>query len=519
MSILAQGPGAPSVESIRAELDAVLASPLFARAPSLAQFLSYVCRKTLSGEADQIKEYSIAVEALGRPADFDQKADAIVRVEAHRLRKRLKQFYETAGPEHTLEIAIPPGQYVPIFVPRSSQVVVTELPPPAPAAPPEPVEDRALAPVIEIVPVLPVRKRRFRAAVWIAITVCAAVSGLFVLALVLRGTGRGGRSPAGLAAAGAAIRIACGDPDGYVDSQGNAWLSDRYYLGGAAASSPRERILRTRDPELFQNRREGDFRYRIPLEPGVYELRLHFAERVFGSDNLAGGGETTRLFHVFANGVPLSESLDVISDAAGSNTADVRIYTGLQPGKDGFLDLHFSAFKETAFVNGIEVLPGLPDRMRPIRIVAGDSPYRDRAGNVWSADNYWLGGQVTARPGRVSGADDPALYRSERYGHFSYAIPVAPGRYTVNLHFAEASFGAGAPAGGGDGSRVFDVTANGIALLRGFDIHKAAGGPNRAVIRSFHGLVPNAQGKLLLSFVPVVNYACLNAIEVTAEGQ
>jgi hypothetical protein len=106
------------------------------------------------------------------------------------------------------------------------------------------------------------------------------------------------------------------------------------------------------------------------------------------------------------------------------------------------------------------------------------------------------------------------MFQAERYGNFRYTIPVAEGRYTVNLRFAETWFGPSQPSGGGEGSRTFDVYCNGIALLRNFDIFRAAGGAQRAVEKSFHGVAPNAQGKIELSFVPVVNYACVNAIEV-----
>src|SRR5260370_24721736 len=102
-----------SFEDAKAELDAVLNSGWFAHAPGLAQFLSYVGPKWLAGQANHIKEYNIAVEALGRPADFDQKRDSIVRVEAHRLRKRLRQYYQTDGAAPALHILIPPGQDVP----------------------------------------------------------------------------------------------------------------------------------------------------------------------------------------------------------------------------------------------------------------------------------------------------------------------------------------------------------------------------------------------------------------------
>src|SRR6478672_11479594 len=103
----------------RHELDSILASGILSRAPNLAQVLTYVCAKYFEGAAEQIKEYNIAVEALGRPADFDQKRDSIVRVEAHRLRKRLREYYEADGADHAIRLEIPPGQYAPMFTASS----------------------------------------------------------------------------------------------------------------------------------------------------------------------------------------------------------------------------------------------------------------------------------------------------------------------------------------------------------------------------------------------------------------
>src|SRR6516164_3830588 len=103
------------MEVQRAELRAVLASPEFVRAPKLARLLSYLCEKLFAGEANQIKEYSVALEVFDRSASFDQDSDSIVRVEANRLRKRLAEHYAGEGASHPLQITIPVGQYVPRF--------------------------------------------------------------------------------------------------------------------------------------------------------------------------------------------------------------------------------------------------------------------------------------------------------------------------------------------------------------------------------------------------------------------
>jgi hypothetical protein len=98
-------------------------------------------------------------------------------------------------------------------------------------------------------------------------------------------------------------------------------------------------------------------------------------------------------------------------------------------------------------------------------------------------------------------------------------VPVPPGRYTVNLYFAEAWFGPGNFAGGGIGSRVFDILCNGVAFRRGFDIFREAGGSGRGLILPMHGVEPNPQGKIIINLAPVRNYASLNALEVIDESK
>ncbi len=99
----------------RAELQAVLHSPVFARSPALSHLLSYLCEKTFAGATDQIKEYSVALDVFDRQDSFDQDTDSIVRVQANRLRKRLSEYYARDGAAHPIHITIPVGQYVPLF--------------------------------------------------------------------------------------------------------------------------------------------------------------------------------------------------------------------------------------------------------------------------------------------------------------------------------------------------------------------------------------------------------------------
>jgi hypothetical protein len=229
------------------------------------------------------------------------------------------------------------------------------------------------------------------------------------------------------------------------------------------------------------------------------------------------GGENVRVFNVLVNGEPVLRNFDIINDA-GANTADVKVFKDIQPASDGRLHLALSKITDLPLLNAIEILPGIPHRLRPIRVVTQDNVLTDRAGTLWSPDNYFFSGRTIARFGTVTGPEDPEIYERERYGNFSYAIPVAPGRYTVKLHFAETYWGPKGQGGGGVGSRVFDVYCNGTVLLNNFDMFREAG-PHRQIIKIFHALEASPQGTLLLNFVPVTNYANISAIEVLDESE
>src|SRR5262245_49559933 len=102
-------------EEIRAALERLLADRQFHASERNRQFLRFVAEEVLSGRADRIKSYSIAVDVFGRPADFDGKLDPIVRIEATRLRAALAAYYEGPGSNEGMQIRLPKGGYVPLF--------------------------------------------------------------------------------------------------------------------------------------------------------------------------------------------------------------------------------------------------------------------------------------------------------------------------------------------------------------------------------------------------------------------
>src|SRR6516162_4618611 len=100
---------------IREHLSAILTSEIFIRSERLSRFLRYVVERTLEGRGKEINEYSIGVEVYDRPTAFDPRIDSTVRVEAGRLRAKLREYYEAEGRDSAIRIQLPKGSYSPSF--------------------------------------------------------------------------------------------------------------------------------------------------------------------------------------------------------------------------------------------------------------------------------------------------------------------------------------------------------------------------------------------------------------------
>ena len=105
----------PTTEQCEQQVRRILQSATFRNATTLQQLLQFLAAKTTTGSNDVLKEYTIGVEALGRRPDFDPKIDPIVRVQSHRLRLKLKEYYDAEGRHDPVLIQIPKGHYLPTF--------------------------------------------------------------------------------------------------------------------------------------------------------------------------------------------------------------------------------------------------------------------------------------------------------------------------------------------------------------------------------------------------------------------
>ena len=100
---------------IRAELDRILHSETFARSERSRALLQYVIERDLEGEADRLKGFAIALDVFDREDSFDPSTDAVVRVQAGRLRDLLDSYYSGEGAGDRVRISIPRGSYVPAY--------------------------------------------------------------------------------------------------------------------------------------------------------------------------------------------------------------------------------------------------------------------------------------------------------------------------------------------------------------------------------------------------------------------
>jgi hypothetical protein len=112
-----QSPSAefPDSATVLAQLDRILATPLFQHSKRYPALLRHVVEQTLLGAGDELKERVLGIAVFGRPPDYDTSADPVVRNTASEVRKRLDEYYSESGHETELRISLPPGAYVAEF--------------------------------------------------------------------------------------------------------------------------------------------------------------------------------------------------------------------------------------------------------------------------------------------------------------------------------------------------------------------------------------------------------------------
>ncbi|UCI29691.1 tetratricopeptide repeat protein [Mesorhizobium sp. B4-1-4] len=201
----------PAAPAVRETLERLLASETFGRSERARKLLRYLVEREQAGEADRLKGFSIAMDVFGKDGDFDPSTDAVVRVQAGRLRELLQQYFANEGIAEPVRIAIPRGGYVPAYELNAIRLPETAKPAGRSDAATAPAEhsgaaDDAIAAAALLAPAPSVaRHLRF---FWMAIALVIAMLGVLILR---QGSGAllaGGEIPATFEATGLTSSIA-----------------------------------------------------------------------------------------------------------------------------------------------------------------------------------------------------------------------------------------------------------------------------------------------------------------------
>jgi len=163
--------GATIVErdALHSQIEKLNRSPILHGSESLCKLLKYLGEHSLDAPGTSMKEYQIATEVFGRPADFDSRVDSTVRVQTGRLRSKLAEYYAGEGAPDCLVIEIPKGAYS----------LTYHLRPPV-ETPPSPVAPPALPP-----PPLPAPVQRSYPLSWFFASIAIGAFAVVAIAIVV----------------------------------------------------------------------------------------------------------------------------------------------------------------------------------------------------------------------------------------------------------------------------------------------------------------------------------------------
>lgn len=315
------------------------------------------------------------------------------------------------------------------------------------------------------------------------------------------------------------VRILCGAEQKYKDHNGNTWSSDRYFTGGERMNSSvsiQGAMPTEQDQPIYQAGRHGrDFSYAIPLKPGLYSVRLKFAEPEHE-------WSFERPINVDINGHRVLSDYDICAAAKGWRKAHERTFRNLVPNDKGQLVLHFTAgympvagAKTEAMVQAIEVLPEVS--AQPQRIDVGSpTPFIDWAGAVWEGDKEITEANSfiqSSHPVRQASPTlyDQALYQTACAGQkIGMSVKALPGHYTVHLKFAELWINK-------LGERPMDIEINGKRFWHDWDPASSAEMIGMASDLRADGITPDSKGRINVTITATgKNDAILQGIEITS---
>lgn len=114
------------LEASSAQIQRILQSKAFRTSEVHRNLLSYLAEKSLSGDADSLKEYTVGLDVFAKPASYDPRQESTVRMHVARLRQKLSDYYRTEGVDDPIVVDLPKGGFRVVFETKQSAAVVVE---------------------------------------------------------------------------------------------------------------------------------------------------------------------------------------------------------------------------------------------------------------------------------------------------------------------------------------------------------------------------------------------------------
>ena len=114
----------PALEATHAEVERIIQSKNLRLSEVQRRLLIYLVEKSLAGEADDLKEYTIGVDAFGKPPSYDPRQESVVRMHVARLRQKLAEYYRAEGAADPIRMDLPKGGFKMVFEARSAPAEV-----------------------------------------------------------------------------------------------------------------------------------------------------------------------------------------------------------------------------------------------------------------------------------------------------------------------------------------------------------------------------------------------------------
>jgi hypothetical protein len=322
----------------------------------LCHLLEYLASHSVDEQGSSVKEYQIATEVFGRPADFDPRLDSTVRVQTSRLRAKLAEYYAGAGAQDEVIIEIPRGAYS----------VAVHSRPPAEAVPQLEIRTAEVAPVL--------RRDHYRAAAWLLSILCCGLFASLVYVSRSRPVPVAEVRPEIPASLKAFWRV-------FIDAPERTWIvfSNAEFVGRP------ETGLRYLDPAKDKGTPIFDHYTGIGEVMAIHELDQLFTQ--FRHGVLVKRGRLLAMDDVKNNdlifvGSP-SENLTLRDLPAMQEFQFRRLDSGPRKGDLGIANLHSAAGEQAGYINSaglpltedyavIGLLPG-PTRQHWVMTLAGIS--------------------------------------------------------------------------------------------------------------------------------------------------